>query len=119
MKWMNPVTRTDTAGLEELDSGDCDRWTDVWNDTERPVLIAGSSTDDKLCISSYTMSSYEDVAYMGDFGDEDFMDTGFDSDIGSGRSSDGPRRMTHAHGNLGARLGIFRRTRLELFWRCR
>ena len=37
----------------------------------------------KLCNSSYTMSSYEDVAYMGDFVDEDFMDTGFDSDIGS------------------------------------
>ena len=37
----------------------------------------------KLCNSSYNMSSYEDVAYMGDFVDEDFMETGFDSDIGS------------------------------------
>ena len=37
----------------------------------------------QLCNSSYTMSSYEDLAYMGDFVDEDFMDTGFDSDIGS------------------------------------
>ena len=37
----------------------------------------------KLCNSSYTMSSYEEVAYMGDFVDEDIMDTGFDSDIGS------------------------------------
>ena len=37
----------------------------------------------KLCNASYTISSYEDVAYMGDFVDEDFMDTGFYSDIGS------------------------------------
>ena len=49
-----------------------------------PVLIAGSSADNKLCISSQTMSSYEDVACMGDFVDEDFIDGGFDSDMGSG-----------------------------------
>ena len=49
------MSRTDTARLEEVE----------------------------LCNSSYTMSSYEDVAYMGDFVDKDFMDTGFDSDIGS------------------------------------
>ena len=72
----------------------------------------------KLCNSSYTMSSYEDVAYMGDFVDEDFMDTGFDSDISS-RSSDGPRGMTHPHGNLGEHLGFICRTQLELFRRYR
>ena len=29
------------------------------------------------------MSSYRDVAYMGDFANEDFIDTGFDSDMGT------------------------------------
>ena len=33
---------------------------------------------------SPAMSSYEDVASMGDFHDEDFSDTGCDSDMGSG-----------------------------------
>ena len=37
----------------------------------------------KLCNSSYTMSSYDNDTYLGDFVDEDFMDTGSDSDIGS------------------------------------
>ena len=44
-------------------------------------------TDEILCNSSYTLSIYEDVAYMGDFVDKDFVDTGFDSDTGSGAES--------------------------------
>ena len=76
--------RTDTAELEELDSGDCDLWTDVWDDIDCPVLIAGLFVDNGLCISSQIVSSYGDVASIGDFVDEDFIDTGFDSDMGSG-----------------------------------
>ena len=56
---------------------------DVWEDMVCPVLISGSCVDNSLCLSSQTMSSYRDVAYMGDFADEDFIDTGFDSDMGS------------------------------------
>ena len=73
----------DTAELEELDSTDCDIEMDVWEDMVCPVLIYGLCVDNSLCLSSQTMSSYEDVAYMGDFADEDFIDTGFDSDTGS------------------------------------
>ena len=41
--------------------------------------------DNSLCISNQAMSSYEDVASMGDFDYEDFSDTtGFDSDMGCG-----------------------------------
>ena len=47
------------------------------------MLISDSRVDNCLCLSSQTMSSYKDVAYMGDFADEDFIDTGFDSDMGS------------------------------------
>ena len=47
------------------------------------MLISDSCVDNSLCLSSQTMSSYKDVAYMGDFADEDFIDTGFDSDMGS------------------------------------
>ena len=83
---------TDTAELEELDSGDCDLGTDVWEDMDCPMLIAGSFVDNSLCISSQAMSNYGDVASMGEFADEDFIDTGFDSDMGSG----GGVRMEHA-----------------------
>ena len=77
------TSRTDTAELEELDSTDCDIEMDVWEDMEYPVLISDSCVDNSLCLSSQTMSSYKDVAYMGDFADEDFIDTEFDSDMGS------------------------------------
>ena len=77
------TSRTDTAELEELDSADCDIEMDVWEDMEYPVLISDSCVDNGLCLSSQTMSSYKDVAYMGHFPDEDFIDTGFDSDMGS------------------------------------
>ena len=87
--WCEPdessdTSRTDTAELEELDNGDCDLGTDVWEDMDCPVLIAGSRVDNSLCISSQAMSNYRDVASMGDFADEDFIDTGFDSDMDSG-----------------------------------
>ena len=62
------MSRMDTA---ELEDNDC------------PVFIAGSIVDDSLCISSQAMSSYEDVASMGDFDDEVFSDTGCDTDMGS------------------------------------
>ena len=66
--------------MEELDSADCDLGTVVWEDMDCPVLIV----DNSLCNSSQAMSNYGDVASMGDFADEDFIDTGFDSDMGSG-----------------------------------
>ena len=81
------TSRTDTAKLEESDIEDCDLWTDLWEDKDCPVFIAGSIVDNSLCISSQAMSSYEDVASMGDsMGDFDFdfSDTGCDSDMGSG-----------------------------------
>ena len=79
------TSRTDTTELEETDIEDCDLWTDLWEDKDCPVFIAGSIVDNSLCISSQEMSSYVDVASMGDFDDEDFIDaTGFDSDMGSG-----------------------------------
>ena len=53
------------------------------NLTVNTALIAGSIVDNSLCISSQAMSIYEDVASMGDFDDEDFSDTGYDSDMGS------------------------------------
>ena len=77
------TSTTDTAELEELDSTDCDIEMDVWEDMDCPVLISGSSVDNSLCLSGQTMSSHRDVAYMGDFADEDFIDTGFDLDMGS------------------------------------
>ena len=76
-------SRTDTAELEELDSMDCDIEMDVWEDMDCPVLISDPCVDNSLCLSSQAMSSYSNVAYMGDFADEDFIDTGFDSDMGS------------------------------------
>ena len=78
------TSRMDTAELEELDSGDCDLGTDVWEDIDCSVLIAGSRADNSLCVSSQAISNYRDVASMGDFSDEDFIDTDFDSDMGSG-----------------------------------
>ena len=77
------TSTTDTAELEELDSMDCDIEMDVWEDMDCPVLISASCVDNSLCLSGQTMSSFRDVAYMGDFADEDFIDTGFDSDMGS------------------------------------
>ena len=71
-------------GLGGIDSADCDLGMDVWEDMDCPVLIAGSFVDNSLCNSSQAMSNYRDVASMGDFADEDFIDTGFDSDMGSG-----------------------------------
>ena len=55
----------------------------MWEDMDCPVLIFDLCVDNSLCLSSQAMSSYSDVAYMGDFVDEDFIDTGFDSDMGS------------------------------------
>ena len=82
------TSRTDTAELEQLDSADYDLGTVVWEDMDCPVLIAGSFVDNSLCNSSQAMSNYRDVASMGDFADEDFIDTGFDSDMGSGAEFD-------------------------------
>ena len=74
------TSRTDTAELEGFDIEDCGLWTDLWEEEDCPVFIAGSIVDDSLCISSKEMSSYVDVASMGDFKDA----TSFDSDVGSG-----------------------------------
>ena len=64
--------------MKELDSTDCVIEMDVWEDMEYHVLISDSCVDNSLCLSSQTISSYKDVAYIGDFADEDFIDTGFD-----------------------------------------
>ena len=66
-----------------MDSTDFDIEMDVWEDMDCPVLISDPCVDNSLCLSSQAMSSYSDVAYMSDFADEDFIDTGFDSDMGS------------------------------------
>ena len=90
VSWFEPdessdTSRTDTAELEESDIEDCGLWTDLWEDKDCPVFIAGSIVDGFLCSSSQEMSSYVDVASMGDFDSEDFNDaTGFDLDVGSG-----------------------------------
>ena len=56
---------------------------DVWDDMDRPVWIYGSRMVDNLSQASQALSSNRDVACMGDFVDEDFNDTGFDSDVDS------------------------------------
>ena len=71
---------TDTA---ELDDTDCQLETDVWDDMDCPVWISGSRMVDSSSQASQVLSSNRDVACMDDFVDEDFNDTGFDSDVGS------------------------------------
>ena len=75
------TSRTDTA---ELYDTDCQLETDVWDDMDCPVWISGSRMVDSSTQASQALSSNRDVACMGDFVDEDFNDTGFDSDVGSG-----------------------------------
>ena len=75
------TSRMDTA---ELDDADCQLETDVWDDMDCPVWISGSRMVDSSTQASQALSSNRDVACMGDFVDEDFNDTGFDSDVGSG-----------------------------------
>ena len=89
VSWCEPdessdTSRTDTMELEESDIEDGGLWMDLWENKDCPVFIAGSIVDDSLCGSSQEMSSYVDVASMGDFDGEDFNDaTGFDLDVGS------------------------------------
>ena len=68
--------RTDTAELHDTD-GQLE--SDVCDDMDRPVWIYGSRMVDNLSQASQALSSNRDVACMGDFVDEDFNDTGFDS----------------------------------------
>ena len=56
---------------------------DVWDDMDRPVWIYDLCMVDNLSQASQALSSNRDVACMGDFVDEDFNDTGFDSDLDS------------------------------------
>ena len=74
------TSRTDTAELHDMD-GQLE--SDVWEDMDRPVWIYGSRMVDSLSQASQALSSNRDVACMGDFVDEDFNDTGFDSDVDS------------------------------------
>ena len=75
------TSRTDMA---ELDDTDCQLETDVWIYMDCPVWISGSRMVDSSSQASQELSSNRDVACMGDFVDEEFNDTGFDSDVGSG-----------------------------------
>ena len=74
------TSRTDTAELHDMD-GQLE--SDAWEDMDRPVWIYGSRMVDSLSQASQALSSNRDVACMGDFVDEDFNDTGFDSDVDS------------------------------------
>ena len=74
------TSRTDMA---ELDDTDCQLETDVWDDMYCPVWISGLCMVVSSSQGSQALSSNRDVACMGDFVDEDFNDTGFDSDVGS------------------------------------
>ena len=78
------ASRTDTA---ELDDTDCQLEMDVWDDMDCPMWISGSRMVDSSSQASQVSSSNGDVACMDDFCDEDFNDTGFDSDVGSGMES--------------------------------
>ena len=55
----------------------------MWDDMDCPVWIYGSRMVDSSSQASQALSSNRDVACMGDFVDEDFNDTGFDSDVDS------------------------------------
>ena len=48
------------------------------------MMISGSRMVDSSTQASQALSSNRDVACMGDFVDDNFNDTGFDSDVGSG-----------------------------------
>ena len=85
---------------------------DVWEDMDCPVLISSLCVNNSLCLSSQAMSSYRDVAYMGDFAEEDLLTLGLIRIWAPRWSSNGTRGMMHTHGNLGARLKISRRTQL-------
>ena len=61
------TSRMDTAELDESDIEDFCLWTDLWEEEDCPVFNAGSIVDNSLCILSQEMSSYVDVASMGDF----------------------------------------------------
>ena len=70
----------DTAELHDTDD---QLESDVCDDMDRPVWIYGSCMVDNLSQASQALSSNRDVACMGDFVDEDFNDTGFESDVDS------------------------------------
>ena len=74
------TSRTDMAELHDMD-GQLE--SDVCDDLNRPVWIYGSRMVDNLSQASQALSSNRDVACMGDFIDEDFNETGFDSDVDS------------------------------------
>ena len=74
------TSRTNTP---ELHDTDCRLDSDVWDDMNCPVWIYGSRMVDNSSQASQALSSNRDVTCMGDFVDENFNDTGFDSDVGS------------------------------------
>ena len=75
------TSKTDTA---DLDDTDCQLETDVWDDMCCPVWIPGSSMMDSAGQATQLLPNKGEVACMSDFDDEDFNDTGFDLDVGSG-----------------------------------
>ena len=75
------TSKTDTA---DLDYRECQLETDVWDDMYCPVWTPGSHMVDSASQASQALSNKGEVACMSDFDDEDFNDTGFDSDVGSG-----------------------------------
>ena len=112
------TSRTDTAELEESDIEDCDQWTDLWEDKDCLCSLLGRLWTivyvfpAKQCRATRMWPLWV-ILMMRFLVTLDVMRIWAPE-----RSSDGRRGMTHARGNLGARLRIFRRTQLELFRRC-
>ena len=75
------TSKTDTA---DLDDTDCQLETDVWDDMYYPVWISESSMVNSAGQAEQLLLNKGEVACMSDFEDEDFNNTDFDSDAGSG-----------------------------------
>ena len=82
------TSKMDTA---DLDDTDCQLETDVWDDMYCPVWISDSSMVNSVGQTEQLLLNKGEVACMIDFDDEDFNDTGFDSDTGSGMEYTGRR----------------------------
>ena len=75
------TSKTDRA---HLDDTDCQLETDAWDDMYCPVWISDSSMVNSAGQAEQLLLNKGEVACMSDFDDDDFNDTGFDSDAGSG-----------------------------------
>ena len=75
------TSKTDTADLDDMD---CQLEMDVGDDMYCPVWISDSSMMNSAGQAKQLLLNKGEVACMSDFDDEDFNDTDFDSDVGSG-----------------------------------